>query len=113
MTGPVAPRAVLQFQSPVPQGSVVEVHAIIRHPMESGFRRTERGELIAANLIRRLVCRFNGKEVFRADLHSGMGADPSIRFPFRVEQAGEMECEWVGDQGLKRTVKRALTISQP
>lgn len=113
MSGSVAPRAVLQFQSPVPQGSVVEVHAIIRHPMESGFRRTERGELIAANLIRRLVCRFNGKEVFRADLHSGMGADPSIRFPFRVQQAGEMECEWVGDQGLTRTVKRALTISQP
>lgn len=113
MTGPVAHRAVLQFQSPALQGSVVEVHAIIRHPMESGFRRTERGELIAANLIRRFVCRFNGKAVFRADLHPGMGADPSIRFPFRVEQAGEMECEWVGDQGLTRTVKRALTISQP
>ena len=113
MTGPVAHRAALQFQSPVPQGSVVEVHAIIRHPMESGFRRTERGELIAANLIRRLVCRFNGKEVFRADLHPGMGADPSIRFPFRVEQAGDMECEWHGDQGLTRTIKRALVISQP
>jgi hypothetical protein len=51
--------------------------------------------------------------VFRADLHPGMGADPSIRFPFRVEQAGDMECEWLGDQGLTRTIKRALVISQP
>ena len=113
MSDPVAPRAVLQFQSPASKGAVIEIHAVIRHPMESGFRRTERGELIAANLIRQFVCRFNGKEMFRAELHSGMGADPSIRFPFRVEQAGEMECEWLGDQGLTRIVKRALTISQP
>lgn len=113
MSDPVAPRAVLQFQSPASKGAVIEIHAVIRHPMESGFRRTERGELIAANLIRQFVCRFNGKEMFRADLHPGMGADPSIRFPFRVEQPGEMECEWLGDQGLTRTVKRALTIAQP
>jgi sulfur-oxidizing protein SoxZ len=113
VSDPVAPRAVLQFQSPASKGAVIEIHAVIRHPMESGFRRTERGELIAANLIRQFVCRFNGKEMFRADLHPGMGADPSIRFPFRVEQPGEMECEWLGDQGLTRTVKRTLTISQP
>mgnify|MGYP000140669383 CR=1 FL=1 len=113
MSDPVAPRAVLQFQSPASKGAVIEILAVIRHPMESGFRRTERGELIAANLIRQFVCRFNGKEMFRADLHPGMGADPSICFPFRVEQPGEMECEWLGDQGLTRTVKRALTISQP
>ena len=113
MSDPVAPRAVLQFQSPASKGAVIEIHAVIRHPMESGFRRTERGELIAANLIRQFVCRFNGKEMFRADLHPGMGADPSISFPFRVEQPGEMECEWLGDQGLTRTVKRALTIAQP
>lgn len=113
MTGSTNPRAVLQFQSPAPQGAVIDVHAVIRHPMESGFRRTERGEVIAANLIREFVCRFNGREIFRADLHSGMGADPSIRFPFRAEQSGEMECEWRGDEGLTRSVKRALVISQP
>lgn len=113
MTTPNAPRAALQFQSPVAKGTVIDVHAVIRHPMESGFRRTERGEVIPVNLIRQFVCRFNGEEVFRADLHPGMGADPSIRFPFRAERSGEMECEWIGDQGLSRTVKRALTISQP
>jgi sulfur-oxidizing protein SoxZ len=106
-------RAVLQFQSPVAKGSVIEVHAVIRHPMESGFRHTERGEVIPANLIRQFVCRFNGEEVFRADLHPGMGADPSIRFPFRAELPGEMECEWMGDQGLSRTLRRALSISRP
>jgi sulfur-oxidizing protein SoxZ len=112
MTSSALNRAVLQFQSPVPRGAVIDVHAVIRHPMESGFRRTERGDLIPANLIREFVCRFNGKEVFRADLHPGMGADPSIRFPFRAEQSGEMECEWRGDEGLTRSVKRTLVISQ-
>jgi hypothetical protein len=51
--------------------------------------------------------------VFRADFHPGMGADPSIRFPFHAEQSGEMECEWRGDAGFTRSVKRALVISQP
>jgi sulfur-oxidizing protein SoxZ len=113
VTRSVSHRAALQFQSPASQGAVIEVHAVIRHPMESGFRRTETGKVIAANLIREFVCRFNGKEVFRADLHPGMGADPSIRFPFRADRAGEMECEWRGDEGLAQSVKRALVILQP
>ena len=62
------------------RGEVIEVKTLAAHPMETGFRRTQLGELVPRDIITQFVCTYNGVEVFRAELHPAMAANPLIAF---------------------------------
>ena len=72
---------------------VVTVRVAIQHPMETGFRYDNMGRPIPKNVVNTLVCRYNGEEVFRAELGSGISANPYLQFYVRAEartlQVGE------------------------
>ena len=55
---------------------IIEIRTLAGHAMETGFRRTQLGEVIPRDIIRTLVCTYNGVEVFRADLHPAIAANP-------------------------------------
>ena len=69
------------------------------HPMETGWRKTRDGQTVPRNRINKLVCRFNGADVFSADFHSGVSENPYLTFHARVPGAGVFEFEWQGDDG--------------
>ena len=58
------------------RGEIIEVRIAIQHPMETGFRLNNFGKPIAKNVVNQLVCRYNGEEVFRAEMGSGIAANP-------------------------------------
>jgi hypothetical protein len=58
---------------------VVEIRLLIQHPMENGFRRDPLGRAVAKNIIHRLVARYDGREILRAELGSGIAANPYFR----------------------------------
>ena len=47
-------------------GEVFEIKTLIQHPMETGFRPDPTGKPIPRDIIRSLVCTYNGVEIFRA-----------------------------------------------
>jgi thiosulfate oxidation carrier complex protein SoxZ len=87
----------------VTKGEAFEVRILVGHVMENGFRRTEDGKRIPAKLVRTVFCRLvdasGEREVFRADLSSGVAANPLLQFRLRLQQSGELKFNWSDSDG--------------
>ena len=81
-------RAVVTLPAQARRGEIIEIKTLAAHPMETGFRRTQLGELIPRDIIRRFVCTYNGAEVFRVDLHPAVAANPLIAFTTVATESG-------------------------
>ncbi|MFN3211593.1 MAG: thiosulfate oxidation carrier complex protein SoxZ [Henriciella sp.] len=81
------------------KGEVVEIKALIRHPMESGFRRGSRGEVIERDIITRFECDLNGDLVFASDFQPGIAANPLTTFYMRATQSGVLTFRWTDQKG--------------
>ena len=78
------------------KGDVTEVKMVINHPMETGRKKDDFGQLIPAHFIRNLVVKLNGKLVFMAELGTGIAKNPY--FTFRLKGANEgdkLETNWL------------------
>ena len=53
-------------------GETTEVQALIQHPMDSGFVKDAKGEIIPPHFIRELTFEYDGKSVFVADWGGGL-----------------------------------------
>jgi len=102
--------ARVQLSGGAKRGEVIEVRIAIQHPMETGFRYDNMGRAIAKNVINRLVCRYNGAEVFRAEMGSGIAANPYLQFYTIAEASGEFVFEWVDDSGARGSERAAITV---
>jgi sulfur-oxidizing protein SoxZ len=91
----------VQVPASVRKGEVFEVRVLVQHPMETGFRRDMDGRAIPINILDKLSCRYGGREVFSAELGSGMSANPYVSFFVRAEASGEIVVEWSDDRGEK------------
>ncbi len=80
-------------------GEVIELKALIRHPMESGFRRGSNGDRIQRDIITRFECRYNDTEVFAATFHPGVAANPILTFYTVATDAGTLEFRWTDQDG--------------
>jgi sulfur-oxidizing protein SoxZ len=92
-------RAVVTMPAQAKRGEIIEIKTLAQHPMETGFRRTQTGELIPRDIIRRFTCTYNGVEVYRADLHPAIAANPLIAFTTIATETGTLTFQWVGDNG--------------
>lgn len=104
-------RARFQFPAQVRRGEAVAVVLRIEHPMESGFRRDPDGQRIPRNVVHTVVCRMAGEEVFRAELGSGISANPLLRFFVCAEASAEIEAEWEDEAGARGRLAAQLTVS--
>ena len=102
--------ARIQVPSQVKRGELVTVRLAIQHPMETGFRYDMMGRAIPKNVINTLVCRYNGEEVFRAELGSGIAANPYLQFFVRAEASGELVFDWVDDAGERGSERVAVNV---
>ena len=91
-------------------GEPVEVKVLISHPMETGFRRGLDGQPIPRNIIREVRCTYDGREVFRADLHPAIAANPYLAFYIRATASGDVTLTWTDDEG-EHEESRPLTVT--
>jgi sulfur-oxidizing protein SoxZ len=103
MTAPTKPR--VKVPDTIKAGDVIEVKTLITHPMETGQRKDAAGNIVPRDIISALVATFEGKEVFRAELHPGISANPYIAFYVRVPASGDLELAWIGD-GASRVLEK-------
>ena len=103
--------ARVQLPKAAKRGEVIEVRIAIQHPMETGFRYDHAGKAVPKNVINMLVARYNGSDIFRAEMGSGIAANPYLQF-FTVAQAsGEIEFSWVDDAGNRGRERAAITVT--
>ena len=92
------------------RGEVIEIKTLVSHPMETGYRRTQVGTLVPRDIIRLFVCTYNGAEVFRAELHPAIAANPFIVFSTVATESGTIVFRWTGDNGFSVTESAAITV---
>ena len=102
--------ARIQVPKETKRGQLITVRLAIQHPMETGFRYDNMGRVIPKNVVNTLTCRYNGAEVFRAEMGSGISANPYLQFYTRAEATGEMVFEWVDDSGERGSERVAVTV---
>ena len=103
-------RVVVNLPPQAKRGEIIEIRTLAGHPMETGFRRTQLGEVIPRDIIRTLVCSYNGVEVFRADLHPAIAANPLLTFTTVATESGTLEFRWTGDNGFSATQTAAIKV---
>ena len=91
-------------------GDVIEIRTLISHVMETGQRKENDGKPIPRSIINAFSATFAGAEVFRADLHPGISANPYLAFYMRVPGPGEFEFTWTDDNGVKVSEKLKLNV---
>jgi sulfur-oxidizing protein SoxZ len=92
------------------RGEIIEIKALVSHPMETGYRRTQVGATIPRDIIRRFVCTYNGVEIFSADLHPAIAANPFLAFSTVATESGTIALQWTGDNGFAVTESASITV---
>ena len=92
------------------EGEIVPVKVLISHPMETGFRRGLDGQPIPRNIIQEIRCTYAGNEVFRADLHPAIAANPFFAFHLRASVSGDVTLSWTDAEG-EHSETRPLTVA--
>lgn len=92
-------------------GDVIEVRTLINHVMETGNRKDTAGYVIPRQIIHTFAASFEGKDVFRAELNSGISANPFISFHMRVPGPGTLILSWTDDSGATITEQAAVSVS--
>ena len=93
------------------RGEIIEIRTLVSHPMETGFRFDETGELVPVHIITDFVCSYNGKEVFRARFQPAISANPFLSFFVRAKDSGELVFTWLDDDGSIYEERAQITIT--
>jgi sulfur-oxidizing protein SoxZ len=92
-------------------GEVIEVKTLISHVMETGQRKDPDGKTIPRSIISAFAVKFAGAEVFTAELHPGISANPYLSFFMKVPGPGEFEFTWTEDGGKKIVETQKLNVT--
>lgn len=106
-------RALIHMPPTARRGEIIEIRALIAHPMETGYRPGADGRIVARDIIRRFSCRYNGEVVFAAELHQAISANPYLGFFTLATDSGTLEFRWEGDNGFAHTETMSLTVTPP
>ena len=92
-------------------GDVADVKVLIGHPMETGQRKNEKGDLVPVHFIQSVIATHNGKTVLDAQWSQAVARNPFLGFRVKGAKAGDkITVNWtdtVGDKGSIETVVAA------
>ena len=102
--------ALINVPKKAKRGEIIEIKTLMSHIMETGYRRTATGELIPRDIITSFACRYNGVEIFRADLFPAIAANPFLSFFTVATESGKFDFEWIGDKGFTETASATISV---
>ena len=102
--------ALINVPAKAKRGDIIEIKTLMSHIMETGYRHTAGGEVVPRDIITSFTCRYNGVEVFRADLFPAIAANPFITFSTIATDSGKFDFEWIGDNGFSETASASITV---
>jgi len=102
--------ALINVPKRAKRGEIIEIKTLMSHIMETGYRHTATGEVVPRDIITSFVCRYNGVEIFRADLFPAIAANPFITFFTVATESGKFDFEWIGDKGFAETAWASILV---
>lgn len=93
------------------RGETIEITALIRHPMETGFRPGANGRLVARNIIEHFTASWNGEEIFRMTFSPAIAANPFVSFFTVARAGGTVVLRWTGDQDFRVEESIAIAVT--
>lgn len=102
--------ALINVPARAKRGEVIEIKTLMSHIMEPGYRHTADGKVVPRDIITSFTCRYNGVEIFRADLFPAIAANPFITFFTVATESGKFDFEWIGDNGFAETASASITV---
>jgi len=91
-------------------GEIIEIKALISHPMHTGRAKDKEGNVIPRKIINTFSASFNGTPVFSVGLEPAVSANPFISFPFKATESGTFEFKWVEDGGSEFTDSKDMKV---
>ena len=102
--------ALINVPKKAKSGDVIEIKTLMSHIMETGYRRTTNGKIVPRDIITSFTCRFDGEEIFRADLFPATAANPFMSFFTVATKSGKFDFEWIGDNGFSESASASITV---
>lgn len=94
------------------KGEVIQIKTLISHKMETGLRKNKKtGKKIPRKIINKFVAKFNGAEVFSADWHAAISANPYLAFHVIATESGTFEFSWTDDDGTVSSKTAKITVT--
>jgi len=79
---------------------IVTVKTIIRHPMESGFRKNNKtGRKYAAHFIQEVIVESANKAVMEAFWGGAIARNPYFSFRFKGKAGDDLMLSWIDNKG--------------
>jgi sulfur-oxidizing protein SoxZ len=103
-------RALINVPAKAKRGEIIEIKALISHPMETGYRPGPDGKLLPRDIINRFSCTYNGEEIFSADLFPAIAANPFLSFTTVATESGLIAFRWIDDQGQAQLETATITV---
>ena len=103
-------RALINAPAKAKRGEVIEIKTLISHEMETGYRHDNVGKPIPRDIITEFICKYNGEEIFRAELFPAIAANPFLTFFTVADETGTLNFEWSGDNGFTATQSVNITV---
>ena len=93
------------------QGDTADVRILMRHPMETGTRKTAAG-IVPLHFIQSVVVQHNGKPVLDAQWSQGISRDPFLGLRVKSAKVGDkISVTWTDNKGDTRTDEVAVEAS--
>lgn len=80
-------------------GGLIEVKALMTHPMETGLRKDSAGALIPAHFISEVVVTANDKEVMKASWGGSISKNPYMAFTYKGAAGDKVKLTWKDTKG--------------
>ncbi len=94
------------------QGDGADVKVLMSHPMETGQRKNEKGELIPVHFITQVTATHNGKTVLNAQWSQAVSRNPFLGFKVKGAKAGDkISVSWVDNKGDKSSIETTVSGS--
>lgn len=82
------------------RGEVTEVRMLVIHPMETGRRKNDFGDVEPAHFIQTVAATLNGKTVLEAQWGTGVSKNPYLTFRIKGAKAGDkIAVSWLDNKG--------------
>lgn len=71
------------------KAGITEVKMLMSHPMETGRRKNDLGEVVPAHFIQLVTATLNGRAVFEAQWGTGVSKNPYLTFYLNNAKVGD------------------------
>jgi len=92
-------------------GELILVKTLAPHDMETGNRKGKDGNKVPRMILNKFTCSVGGSEIFCADMHPAVSANPYITFYIKAEKSGTYELNWTDDNGKVAAVSQDMAVS--